>query len=453
MSRNCLTAVCVLLGLWLTLSAEAATPRTAAHVDELMAKRAAFQQKLNSADVTQEEANQAVEQLAKLATEIDETANARYSHLSGLFWYTNLDEARQASVKQGKPLLSLRLLGKLTEELSCANSRFFRTILYPNEQVKTLLHDRFILHWESVRPAPVITIDFGDGRKIERTITGNSIHYILAPDGDVVDALPGMYAPQRFLQRLEEVEQAITATREPSAEDRTQKFSGYRTELAARLHREWEADVKAWAASPSYPNVDRTGASSLALGQAPASIAEDTFWTQLGSVHPELGKLDNETRTTVVAFRAPAADAGRLAMTKSRLEMPGMRMVRNLEGALAIDTLRNEYQFRPAILNWLQTEPILRRSLAGLNQRVYAQLFQTPAEDPWLGLALPDAYSAIPNGGLVQPVAQAAEKQAATIPVTAVDPLAILRIKLEAIVPKGDNAQQANSQPSLPNQR
>ena len=26
---------------------------------------------------------------------------------------------------------------------------------------------------------PTVTIDFGDGRKLERTLTGNSIHYIL----------------------------------------------------------------------------------------------------------------------------------------------------------------------------------------------------------------------------------------------------------------------------------
>jgi len=262
-----------------------------------------------------------------------------------------------------------------------------------------------------------------------------------------------MYAPQRFLQCLNEAEKAITATRELSALERTKRLETYRSDIAARLHREWEADLKLWAKTPQNPAVDEALLSSLAVGTAPAIISEDTFWTQLGSTHPELGKIDDVTRTTVLAFKTPAAVAGRLAMTKARIEIPGMRMVRNLEESLAVDTLRNEYQFRPAILNWLQTQAGLRRSLASLNQRVYAQLFLTPQEDPWLGLALPDVYSAIPNGGLVQPVSQSAGDATARTPVITVDPLVNLRNRLEAIVPQRDNAKQANSQQSLPNQR
>jgi hypothetical protein len=49
---------------------------------------------------------------------------------------------------------------------------------------------------------PKVTIDFGDGRKLERTVTGNSAHYILTPDGEVVDCLPGLYGPQAFLNKL-----------------------------------------------------------------------------------------------------------------------------------------------------------------------------------------------------------------------------------------------------------
>jgi len=62
--------------------------------------------------------------------------------------------------------LSLRLLGRLDEDLSCANSRFFRISLYLNTEVSKLLRDRFILYWQSVRPAPRVTIDFGGGRKL-----------------------------------------------------------------------------------------------------------------------------------------------------------------------------------------------------------------------------------------------------------------------------------------------
>src|SRR5262249_16704332 len=108
----------------------------------------------------------------------------------------------KAAEASGLPILSLRMLGKLDDEYSCANSRFFRTVLYANDEVSELLRRRFVLHWQSVRPVPRIEIDFGDGRRLERTVTGNSIHYVLDAEGRVIDALPGLYGPETFLRVL-----------------------------------------------------------------------------------------------------------------------------------------------------------------------------------------------------------------------------------------------------------
>ena len=119
------------------------------------------------------------EEWQRITAALDAVAQQKNSYIAGLYWYTDLNGAKKASKALGKPILSLRLLGKLTDEFSCANSRFFRTVLYPNDEVQAVLHDRFVLHWQSVRPVPTVTIDFGDGRKLERTLTGNSIHYIL----------------------------------------------------------------------------------------------------------------------------------------------------------------------------------------------------------------------------------------------------------------------------------
>jgi hypothetical protein len=60
-----------------------------------------------------------------------------------IFWYTDFEQARAAALASGKPILSLRLLGRLDEEMSCANSRFFRTVLYPDRAVSRLLRERF----------------------------------------------------------------------------------------------------------------------------------------------------------------------------------------------------------------------------------------------------------------------------------------------------------------------
>ena len=75
----------------------------------------------------------------RLSAALDAVSQQKDSYLSGLYWYTNFDQAKAAARAAGKPILSLRLLGKLSEEYSCANSRFFRTILYSNAEVSKML--------------------------------------------------------------------------------------------------------------------------------------------------------------------------------------------------------------------------------------------------------------------------------------------------------------------------
>src|SRR5881296_3244015 len=120
-----------------------------------------------------------------------------------------------------------RRRGRLDEEFSCANSRFFRTALYANAELSQYLRDNYVLHWESVRPVPRITIDFGDGRKLERTITGNSIHYVLDSDGRPIDALPGLYGPKAFRQVLERTAAAAKEYAAKPAAERAAFLSQY----------------------------------------------------------------------------------------------------------------------------------------------------------------------------------------------------------------------------------
>jgi hypothetical protein len=47
---------------------------------------------------------------------------------------------------------------------------------------------------------------------------------------------------------------------------------------------------------------------------------------------------------------------------------------------------------------WMLTNR--NRNVADLNKQVYAELFLTPATDPWLGLYSADVYTALDGGGL-----------------------------------------------------
>ena len=84
----------------------------------------------------------------RLRAALDSVAGQKDAHASRLYWHTNFDQAKAEAGKTRRPILSLRLLGNLDEELSCANSRFFRTTLYANKEVSDYLRAHFVLHWK-----------------------------------------------------------------------------------------------------------------------------------------------------------------------------------------------------------------------------------------------------------------------------------------------------------------
>ena len=134
--------------------------------------------------------------------------------IAHLDWHNSLPSAMTDAQKTGRPILSLRLLGRLDEEYSCANSRYFRTLLYPEKSVQKAMR-AYTLHWQSVRPVPKVTIDFGDGRTLVRTITGNSLHAVLRSDGTPVDAVLGLLSTDAFVTALDRARpMARTTTRD-----------------------------------------------------------------------------------------------------------------------------------------------------------------------------------------------------------------------------------------------
>jgi hypothetical protein len=133
---------------------------------------------------------------------LDAVCAQKDAHTTLLYWFTDLDAAIAEARRTKRPILSLRLLGRLDEELSCANSRFFRKSLYLEPAINRALRERFVLHWQSVRPVPTVTIDFGNGKTLTKTLTGNSTHLVLDQSGRPVDALPGLFSAEVFAQLL-----------------------------------------------------------------------------------------------------------------------------------------------------------------------------------------------------------------------------------------------------------
>src|SRR5882762_9740276 len=80
--------------------------------------------------------------------QLDAVCGQKDAHTALLYWHTDLDAAVAEARRTARPILSLRLLGRLDEELSCANSRFFRKLLYPDTRVNQLLRQDYVLHWQ-----------------------------------------------------------------------------------------------------------------------------------------------------------------------------------------------------------------------------------------------------------------------------------------------------------------
>jgi hypothetical protein len=354
----------------------------------------------------------------RISDALDRVSQQRNSYASRLYWYTDFEKAQAASLASGKPILSLRLLGNLSEEYSCANSRFFRTVLYANKTVSDVLRERFVLHWKSVRPAPRVTIDYGDGRKLERTLTGNSIHYILDTQGRVVDALPGLYGPQAFLRGIEQAETVVKQTAGQTEEERNKLLNRYHRDRVDAITKAWTADagkvggkipesiVRDAAEGQSF---DARVAARTAMSKAMSELTiinaisydvvqlqgatDDAVWDKIAKLHSEDARLDKDS---IALIRRQSSGEQKTQLTDEQLS----NLVRRFEHFLAFDTIRNEYTMHARLHAWLAGRFMWRMDVEQLNEKVYKDLFLTPSSDPWLGLYSPDTYSALENGGI-----------------------------------------------------
>jgi hypothetical protein len=206
-----------------------------------------------------------------------------------LSWFSDLPSAIAEARRLQRPILSLRLLGRLDEELTCANSRFFRKFLYVDPKIHRMLRDQFVLHWQSLRPVPRVTIDFGGGRRITKTLTGNSAHLVLDSHGRVVDALPGLFSREVFGELLARAHaMATTNRRHLAALHRRELDHPVRLETRAPRRRAFDASriaptkhmVEAPVLRSVTVDVDNDTATNLQLhAQVHQLLATGVEWT------------------------------------------------------------------------------------------------------------------------------------------------------------------------------
>ena len=337
---------------------------------------------------------------------LDQVAQQRDASRSGLYWHTDFDDALAEAEKSGKPVLSLRLLGKLDEEYSCANSRLFREVLYPDAAVNRHLREHFILHWKSVRPVPVMTIDYGDGRKLKRTITGNSAHYVLDSKGRVIDCLPGLYTPEKFLAMIKSAHTVAVANQAKDDRSHAKATARFHSERLEAIDKDISFRTKFTGLAPVVARLD----SPLEMGD----LTEEQ-WAKLASAPSAVPAFPPQILNAQVEQRAAApaeaaALANELTVGKRVMETRILNEVRKstvaelkrtkLDQAVAEDSVRNEFVLHRRVHERL-ANPGNHTAIDPLNQWVYAELFLMPDDDPWLGLHTPEVFTGLEDNGIV----------------------------------------------------
>jgi hypothetical protein len=378
-----------------------------------------------------------------LAADIDAVAGQRHATASRLYWYTELDRAEEAARHLHRPILALRMLGDLREDLSCANSRLFRATLYADAEVSAFLRAHFVLYWSSERAVPTVTIDYGDGRKLVRTTTGNSAHYVLDEDGQVLDVLPGLYAPSVFRHELAASLALADRVRGMTDAARIRATVAYHTAAAAVTDRAWQR-----ASEVAYPRGSRFLASAddraaaLERAQAatmakavievpdlkriglmrPGEVGSDhAAWSAIGqhvwnieepstaSARPAPRRrgaraparvpapmvLDAASRTLVARLH----NAGPAAQRATPDELA--QVIARLEQHIVADTAQNQFTLRQQIRRRIVDQG--ETDFTALNAWIYSSVFATPRSDAWLGLLPRTDFTGLPGDGVVMP--------------------------------------------------
>lgn len=238
--------------------------------------------------------------------------------------------------------------------------------MFSNEEVASYINENFEPAWESLRPVPRVTIDFGNGKVIRRTLHGNVATYVTAADGRVLDVLPGIYEPNAYVDRLAELGQLHRFAHEtgrfgrlgPLSDEKVKQYHQRQAAALAEGHPR-EVFVEEEVRVPSIIRVE----SSLKLTLQPAT-----------------------------RIRARAAVALGKPLTVDTAEI--VRRVDELPQwkALADDTRINETIRRRQIHEHLaELGPVPPEQIS---KWLYREVLHADLEDPYLGLGkvLFDAY-------------------------------------------------------------
>jgi len=257
-------------------------------------------------------------------------------------------------------------------------------VLLSDPDVVRTLNERVVAYWESVRPVPKVTIDFGDGRVLHRTLGGNTVMLLCLPDGRVLDAFPGIYAPRDFLPALE---RSLAF----AADFRDEAFVAWHRERATQAVAAERIRITTSKAFVESPLLEALGMAQRALPAAPAparaAASDRPAPARAAAPDPLANPQDAFHRLS-----ARIEDVSKGAATVERLRRSYLRegVPRTPEQigreAVELDSRTNTWLVRPAVHLFFVTQgrPVPREECV---RAIFREVLHVPVDDPYLGLA------------------------------------------------------------------
>jgi hypothetical protein len=107
--------------------------------------------------------------------------------------------------------------------------------LFSRDDVCNFVNASFEPVWVSVRPVPIVRIDFGEGRVLSRTLHGNILTSVCTAGGMLLDALPGIYTPEVYIDCLDQLRLLSLQVRQQPAEKQAGWLAAYHARTAKAL--------------------------------------------------------------------------------------------------------------------------------------------------------------------------------------------------------------------------
>ena len=125
-------------------------------------------------------------------------------------------------------------------------------MLFSRDDVAEFVNANFEPVWVMVRPVPIVKIDFGNGKVLTRTLHGNIMTSVCTSDGQLLDALPGIYTPEVYIDRLNQFRLLARTVRQQPPQDQAAWVKAYHTRAAEAIkaNQEPERFVEAVRVAP-----------------------------------------------------------------------------------------------------------------------------------------------------------------------------------------------------------